>query len=168
MSWISLQFNGMKDDFYYNNTTLWEVGNVHFDLSVAVAVTTRTILLLLYDLVVWVNASLSLSHSLALSRKWERHLLVIIKCHQGPHYVGHTFCLLAQDSQSSHWHFGIANCDISHLWIFFFLGKKFLCLYCNLQRNFHAKHTQKSDKYCVVHICKKKKMYNIFHFYKYI
>ena len=126
MSWISLQFNGMKDDFYNNNTTPWEVGNVHFDLSVAVAVTTRTVLLLLYDLVVWVNAALSLSlslshtHTLALSRKWERHLLVIIKCHHGPHYVGHTFCLLAQDSQSSHWHFGIANCDISHLWIFFF------------------------------------------------
>ena len=54
----------MKDDFYNNNTTPWEVGNVHFDLSVAVAVTTRTVLLLLYDLVVWVNAALSLSLSL--------------------------------------------------------------------------------------------------------
>lgn len=42
------------------NTTPWEVGNVHFDLSAAVAVTTRTILILLYELVVWVN-SLSLS-----------------------------------------------------------------------------------------------------------
>lgn len=63
----------MKDDFYNKNkkttpfvskkkknTTPWEVGNVHFDLSVAVAVTTRTILILLYELVVWVN-SLSLS-----------------------------------------------------------------------------------------------------------
>lgn len=53
---VSLQFNGMKDDFYNKNknTTLWEVGNV------TVAVPTRTILLLLYELVVWVN-SLSLS-----------------------------------------------------------------------------------------------------------